>query len=207
MPITSRKIRVGVCAMDKKARSKAMTAILTRLEKFDEFSVVVFGDHTILNKPVEEWPVVDALLSWFSGGFPLGKAEKYASLHKGIYMVNDLHRQWDLLDRRCGAFPTNAFRFPVYCAVWSAVHPSRLPMLVPEGAPHTAHVPCFISNPGHGLSVRRPTQQSDSPTDLFLCFPQDGVRNPERTRHPDPSPHHREPQLAQQTWSAPKSQG
>jgi len=48
---------------------------------------------------------------------------------------------------------------------------------------------------------------SHSPTDLFLCFPQDGVRNPERTRHPDPSPHHREPQLAQQTWSAPKSQG
>ena len=90
MPITSRKIRVGVCAMDKKARSKAMTAILTRLEKFDEFSVVVFGDDTILNKPVEEWPVVDALLSWFSGGFPLGKAEKYASLHKGIYMVNGL---------------------------------------------------------------------------------------------------------------------
>ena len=100
MPISSRKICVGVCAMDKKARSKAMSAILTRLEKFDEFEVVVFGDEMILQKEVTEWPVVDALLSWFSDGFPLAKAERYSQLHKGIYMVNDLHRQWDLLDRR-----------------------------------------------------------------------------------------------------------
>ena len=35
--------------------------------------IVVFGDDTILNKPVEEWPVVDCLLSWHSEGFPLKK--------------------------------------------------------------------------------------------------------------------------------------
>ena len=100
MPISSRKIRVGVCAMDKKARSKAMSEILTRLEKFGEFEIVVFGDDVILNQPVELWPKVDALLSWFSDGFPLAKAESYSKLHHPIYMVNDLNRQWDLLDRR-----------------------------------------------------------------------------------------------------------
>ena len=100
MPISTRKIRVGVCAMDKKARSKAMREILTRLEKFGEFEIIVFGDDTILNQPVERWPKVDALLSWFSDGFPLAKAESYSKLHRPIYMVNDLNRQWDLLDRR-----------------------------------------------------------------------------------------------------------
>ena len=56
MPVTNRKVRVGVCAMDKKAKSKAMNAILTRLEKFGEFEILVFGDDCILNKPIEEWP-------------------------------------------------------------------------------------------------------------------------------------------------------
>ena len=61
--------------MDKKARSKAMREILTRLEKFGEFEIIVFGDDTILNQPVERWPKVDALLSWFSDMSPLAKAE------------------------------------------------------------------------------------------------------------------------------------
>ena len=99
MPVTNRKIIVGVCAMEKKAKSKAMSAILTRLEKFGEFEILVFGDERILREPVEEWPKVDALLSWFSDGFPLAKAEAYAKLHKP-FVVNNLNRQWDLLDRR-----------------------------------------------------------------------------------------------------------
>ena len=99
MPVTNRKVRVGVCAMDKKAKSKAMNAILTRLEKFGEFEILVFGDDCILNKPIEEWPKVDALLSWFSDGFPLKKAQAYARRNKP-FVVNDLSKQWDLLDRR-----------------------------------------------------------------------------------------------------------
>ena len=54
-------------AMDKKARSKQMNHIVERLLRYGEFDVVVFGDDTIVNKPVEEWPLCDCLLCWHSG--------------------------------------------------------------------------------------------------------------------------------------------
>ena len=75
--------------MDKKACSKQMTAIVERLLRFGEFQVVVFGDETILHKPIEEWPVCACLLSWHSEGFPLKKAQAYAALRKP-YLINDL---------------------------------------------------------------------------------------------------------------------
>jgi hypothetical protein len=53
--------------MDKKARSKQMNHIVDRLLRYGEFDVVVFGDDTITNKPVEEWPLCDCLLCWHSG--------------------------------------------------------------------------------------------------------------------------------------------
>jgi len=53
--------------MDKKARSKQMNHIVERLLRYGEFDVVVFGDDTILNRPVEEWPLCDCLLCWHSG--------------------------------------------------------------------------------------------------------------------------------------------
>jgi len=93
------KIRVGVCAMDKKARSKPMTAVLDRLMALGDFDLVIFGDETILHAPVEDWPVVDCLVSFFSTGFPLEKAEQYVELRRP-FMVNDVKRQRDLLDRR-----------------------------------------------------------------------------------------------------------
>ena len=67
------KIRMGICAMDKKANSKPMRAIVQRLIAFGEFEVELFGDDNILNKPVSEWPLCDCLLSWHSDGFPLHK--------------------------------------------------------------------------------------------------------------------------------------
>jgi len=92
-------VRVGVCAMDKKSRSSAMKEILTRLEAFGEFEIVIFGDRCILDAPVEEWPRVDALISFYSNGFPLAKVEEYAALRKP-FVVNELSEQWTLLDRR-----------------------------------------------------------------------------------------------------------
>ena len=67
------KIKIGICAMDKKAKSKPMKAILQRLLAFGEFEVELFGDDNIQNKPVNQWPNCDCLLSWHSEGFPLKK--------------------------------------------------------------------------------------------------------------------------------------
>jgi hypothetical protein len=52
------RIRLGICAMDKKARSKPMAEILSRLDE-SLFHVVFFGDELIKNSPIEEWPVCD----------------------------------------------------------------------------------------------------------------------------------------------------
>ncbi|KAI9907536.1 hypothetical protein PsorP6_016539 [Peronosclerospora sorghi] len=41
------------------------------LKKKRQFDVFVFDDDTILNRPVEAWPAWDALISFYSTGFPL----------------------------------------------------------------------------------------------------------------------------------------
>lgn len=53
----------------------------------------------LLQKPVEEWPVCDCLVSFHSKGFPLDKAILYAQLHNP-YVINNLHMQYDIQDRR-----------------------------------------------------------------------------------------------------------
>ena len=50
------------------SHSRPMKEILDRLSKFDMFEIVVFSDESILNHPVETWPVCDALISFFSKG-------------------------------------------------------------------------------------------------------------------------------------------
>ena len=69
------KIHIGICAMDKKAHSRPMKAIVDRLETYGEFEITYFGDETILDKPIAEWPSCDCLLSWHSDGFPLAKVK------------------------------------------------------------------------------------------------------------------------------------
>ncbi|CAM9729221.1 unnamed protein product, partial [Discosporangium mesarthrocarpum] len=96
---TGGRIRVGVCAMDKKARSTPMQEILRRLSK-DRFEVIIFGDQTIQGESIEFWPVVDCLLAFHSSGFPIRKAQEYVELRKP-YVLNDLSRQWHLMDRIC----------------------------------------------------------------------------------------------------------
>lgn len=95
---TVKKITLGICAMDKKARSKAMVDILGQLRE-DLFEVIIFGDECILNTPVEDWPVVEALVAFYSKNFPLAKAIQYAELRKP-FMFNNLKVQELLQDRR-----------------------------------------------------------------------------------------------------------
>ncbi|XP_043933664.1 inositol hexakisphosphate and diphosphoinositol-pentakisphosphate kinase 2-like isoform X1 [Protopterus annectens] len=94
-----RQIVVGICAMNKKSKSKPMTQILERLCKFDYITVIIFSEEVILNESVETWPLCDCLISFHSKGFPLDKAVAYAKL-RCPYLVNDLNMQYYIQDRR-----------------------------------------------------------------------------------------------------------
>lgn len=95
-----KQVVVGICAMEKKAQSKPMKEILRRLEDYFEYiKTTVFEESVVLNKPIEEWPLCDCLISFHSKGFPLSKAIEYARLRKP-FVVNDLDIQYDIQDRR-----------------------------------------------------------------------------------------------------------
>ena len=76
------KVKLGICAMAKKANSFAIKNILENLEKFTEFEIKIFPEETIFKKEKEEWPIVDALIIFFSDGFPFNKGLKYINLRK-----------------------------------------------------------------------------------------------------------------------------
>ena len=45
-----------------------MNEILSRLKKYMQLNTLIFDEDVILNSPVEDWPVVDVLISFFSAG-------------------------------------------------------------------------------------------------------------------------------------------
>ncbi|CAA7031348.1 unnamed protein product [Microthlaspi erraticum] len=100
-----RKIKIGVCVMEKKVKcgpevfSAPMGQIMDRLQAFGEFEIIHFGDKVILEDPVESWPICDCLIAFHSSGYPLEKVQAYSSLRKP-FLVNDLDPQYLLHDRR-----------------------------------------------------------------------------------------------------------
>ncbi|CAM9730098.1 unnamed protein product [Pylaiella littoralis] len=75
-----------------------MEAITSRLNR-EKFEVIVFGDACIMDAPVEDWPLCDCLVAFYSTGFPSDKAEAYVKLRRP-YALNNLEMQDVLHDRR-----------------------------------------------------------------------------------------------------------
>lgn len=89
---TEERIKLGICAMEKKVNSKHMQNILKGLEAFVEFELIIFDEKTIFNKEIEDWPVVHSMIIFFSNGFPYSKALNYLNLRKP-FLINDFEIQ------------------------------------------------------------------------------------------------------------------
>ena len=96
---SAKPIRLGICAMEKKVNSKHMQNILNGLKQFEEFDIIIFSEDIIFNKDINEWPIVEAMIIFFSDGFPYNKGMKYIKL-RNPFLINDFEMQKLFWDRR-----------------------------------------------------------------------------------------------------------
>lgn len=110
--------------MERKANSKPMRAIIAKIDEFykDWLEFVIFPESVILNDPVEDWPLCDCLISFHATGFPLHKAIEYERLRRP-YTINDLHRQYDLVNLNIFKFyePTFSWTEERFSDRWHAL--------------------------------------------------------------------------------------
>jgi inositol hexakisphosphate/diphosphoinositol-pentakisphosphate kinase len=85
--------------MAKKIESTHMQNILKGIIKYNLIEIVIFTEDIIFNKEIENWPIVDALIIFFSYGFPYKKGQKYVHLRKP-FLINDFESQKIFWDRR-----------------------------------------------------------------------------------------------------------
>ena len=96
-PSLTKLIKLGICAMPRKINNPHMKNILENLQRFEEFKIIIFTEEILFKSEIEEWPIVDALIIFYSDGFPYNKALKYINLTKP-YLINDYEMQkvfWD----------------------------------------------------------------------------------------------------------------
>ena len=96
-PSLIKLIKLGICAMPRKVNNPHMKSILENFQNFDEFKIIIFTEEIIFKTEIEEWPIVDALIIFYSDGFPYNKALKYINLRKP-FLINDFEMQkvfWD----------------------------------------------------------------------------------------------------------------
>ena len=84
--------------MEKKSLSKPMKEILTRMAEFQYIKTIIFPEQVIIERPVEEWPIVDCFIAFHSKGFPLEKTMDYTRLRRP-YIINNLEFQFDIQSR------------------------------------------------------------------------------------------------------------
>lgn len=152
--------------MQRKANSKPMKAIMQKILEFyqDWLSFIIFPEDVIMNEPVEKWPLCDCLVSFHATDFPLYKAIEYERLRRP-YVINDLHRQYDLLDRR------KVFRALARAGI---AHPRHCVLIRDaQGNGKWIHIKVSESQIGFGVSTRIGGSRNSNP-----CF---GI--PERSKN------------------------
>ena len=99
MKVINRVHTLGICAMSKKVNSKHMQKILKKIKNFDEFKLIYFSEDLIFDEEIENWPIVESMIVFFSTGFPYNKVLEYIKLRKP-FLVNDFESQKIFWDRR-----------------------------------------------------------------------------------------------------------